>query len=109
MSTKYSGLEAALRSARMTFTKEAATGDLTGTEIVACEDLLPAWTKAGPRGPELALLPSAQHQQQPGHRAGQQPRTVGALPHHRPDEGKALHPADRGPRQLPEGRGLPLD
>ena len=50
MSTKYSGLEAALRSARMTFTKEAATGDLTGTEIVACEDLLPAWTKAGPKG-----------------------------------------------------------
>lgn len=50
MSTKYSGLEAALRSARMTFTKEAATGDLTGAEIVACEDLLPAWTKAGPKG-----------------------------------------------------------
>jgi hypothetical protein len=50
MSDKYSGLEAALRSARMTFTKEAATGDLTGTEIVACEDLLPAWTKAGPKG-----------------------------------------------------------
>lgn len=50
MSTKYSGLEAALRSARMTFTREASAGDLSGTEIVACEDLLPAWTKAGPNG-----------------------------------------------------------
>ena len=50
MSTKYSGLEAALRSARMTFTREASAGDLSGTEIVACEDLLPAWTKAGPKG-----------------------------------------------------------
>ena len=44
MSTKYSGLEAALRSARMTFVSEANAGDRTGTEIIACEDLLPAWT-----------------------------------------------------------------
>lgn len=50
MSDKYSGLEAALRSARMTFVSEANAGDRTGTEIIACEDLLPAWTKAGPRG-----------------------------------------------------------
>ena len=50
MSTKYSGLEAALRSARMTFVSEANAGDRTGTEIIACEDLLPAWTKAGPKG-----------------------------------------------------------
>lgn len=34
----------------MTFTREASAGDLTGTEIVACEDLLPAWTKEGPKG-----------------------------------------------------------
>lgn len=50
MSTKYSGLEAALRSARMTFVSEAEAGDRTGTEIIACEDLLPAWTKEGPDG-----------------------------------------------------------
>lgn len=50
MSDKYSGLEAALRSARMTFVSEANAGDRTGTEIIACEDLLPAWTKAGPKG-----------------------------------------------------------
>ena len=50
MSTKYSGLEAALRSARMTFVSEAEAGDRTGTEIIACEDLLPAWTKEGPKG-----------------------------------------------------------
>ena len=50
MSTKYSGLEAALRSARMTFVSEANAGDRTGTEIIACEDLLPAWTKEGPKG-----------------------------------------------------------
>ena len=50
MSNKYSGLEAALRSARMTFVSEANAGDRTGTEIIACEDLLPAWTKAGPKG-----------------------------------------------------------
>lgn len=50
MSTKYSGLEDALRSARMTFVSEANAGDRTGTEIIACEDLLPAWTKAGPKG-----------------------------------------------------------
>lgn len=50
MSTKYSGLEAALRSARMTFVSEANAGDRTGTEIIACDDLLPAWTKAGPKG-----------------------------------------------------------
>lgn len=50
MSDKYSGLEAALRSARMTFVSEAEAGDRTGTEIIACEDLLPAWTKAGPKG-----------------------------------------------------------
>lgn len=30
MSTKYSGLEAALRSARMTFVSEAEAGDRTG-------------------------------------------------------------------------------
>ena len=36
MSTKYSGLEAALRSARMTFVSEANAGDRTGTEIIAC-------------------------------------------------------------------------
>ena len=50
MNTKYSGLEAALRSARMTFVSEATAGDRTGTEIVACEELLPAWTKEGPKG-----------------------------------------------------------
>lgn len=50
MSNKYSGLEAALRGARMTFVSEAEAGDRTGTEIIACEDLLPAWTKAGPKG-----------------------------------------------------------
>ena len=50
MSDKYSGLEAALRSARMTFVSEANASDRTGTEIIACEDLLPAWTKAGPKG-----------------------------------------------------------
>ena len=39
MSTKYSGLEAALRSARMTFVSEANAGDRTGTEIIACEEV----------------------------------------------------------------------
>ena len=55
MSDKYSGLESALRSARMTFVSEANAGDRTGTEIIAC----------------VEVLPSPQHQQQPGHRAGQ--------------------------------------
>ena len=50
MSDKYTRLEDALRSARMTFVSEAEAGDRTGTEIIACEDLLPAWTKAGPKG-----------------------------------------------------------
>lgn len=50
MSVKYNGLEAALRSARMTFVDEAAAGDRTGTEIIACEELLPAWSKEGPKG-----------------------------------------------------------
>lgn len=35
MSNKYSGLEAALRSARMTFVSEANAGDRTGAEIIA--------------------------------------------------------------------------
>ena len=48
MSNKYSGLEAALRSARMTFVSEANAGDRTGTEVIACEDLLAFCPTAGP-------------------------------------------------------------
>lgn len=50
MNNKYNNLEAALRSARVTFMTEAAAGERTGTEVIACEELLPAWTKEGPKG-----------------------------------------------------------
>lgn len=50
MSSKYSGLEAALRSARLNAVREVAAGERTGTDVVACEELLPPWTKAGPKG-----------------------------------------------------------
>lgn len=50
MSGKYSGLEAALRSTRLNAVNEIAAGERTGTDVIACEELLPAWTKAGPKG-----------------------------------------------------------
>lgn len=50
MSTKYSGLEAVIRSARMSTVNEIAAGERTGTEVIACEELLPPWTKEGPEG-----------------------------------------------------------
>lgn len=50
MSGKYSGLEAALRSTRVNAINEIVAGERTGTQVIACEELLPAWTKAGPDG-----------------------------------------------------------
>lgn len=50
MNSKYDGLEAALRSARMTTMREILAGDRSGTDVIACEELLPAWTKEGPKG-----------------------------------------------------------
>lgn len=48
--SKYSGLEAAIRSARLNALNEIKAGDRTGTDVIACEELLPAWTKEGPKG-----------------------------------------------------------
>lgn len=48
--SKYSGLEAALRSTRMNAINEITAGERTGTDVIACEELLPAWTKEGPEG-----------------------------------------------------------
>lgn len=50
MSNKYSSLEAALRSTRMNALNEIIAGERTGTQVIACEEILPAWTKAGPNG-----------------------------------------------------------
>lgn len=50
MSEKYSGLEAALRSARLSTIAAITAGERTGTQVIACEEILPAWTKAGPDG-----------------------------------------------------------
>ena len=50
MSGKYRGLEAALRSTRVNAINEIVAGERTGTQVIACEELLPAWTKAGPDG-----------------------------------------------------------
>lgn len=48
--SKYSALEAALRSTRINALNEIALGERTGTEVIACEELLPAWSKEGPNG-----------------------------------------------------------
>lgn len=48
--SKYSGLEAALRSTRLNALNEIAAGERTGTDVIACEELLPPWTKEGPKG-----------------------------------------------------------
>lgn len=48
--SKYSGLEAALRSTRMNAINEITAGERTGTDVIACEELLPAWAKEGPKG-----------------------------------------------------------
>lgn len=50
MSGKYNGLEAALRSTRMSAINEIAAGERSGTDVIACEELLPEWTKIGPKG-----------------------------------------------------------
>ena len=50
MNQPYAALQSALRSVRITFVSEALAGNRTGTEIIACEELLPEWTKAGPKG-----------------------------------------------------------
>ena len=50
MSEKYSGLEAALRSARLSTIAAITAGERTGTQVIACEEILPKWTKAGPDG-----------------------------------------------------------
>lgn len=50
MSNKYSALEAALRSTRLNAINEITAGERTGTDVIACEELLPAWTKEGPNG-----------------------------------------------------------
>ena len=44
----YDVLEAVIRSARISIVKAAAAETMTGTEIVACEDLLPPWSAVGP-------------------------------------------------------------
>ena len=50
MSGKYSGLGGPLRSPRVNAINEIVAGERTGTQVIACEELLPAWTKVGPDG-----------------------------------------------------------
>ena len=48
--SKYNALEAALRSARLNAINEITAGVRTGTDVIACEEILPAWSKSGPKG-----------------------------------------------------------
>ena len=48
--SKYNSLEAALRSTRVNAINEITAGERTGTQVIACEEILPKWTKAGPDG-----------------------------------------------------------